>query len=159
MRNALAKVAGSAFGLGYAPIAPGTVASAAAAIIYFFIPALHNPLVLMPVILATTALGVWAGGMMEEEYGEDPSQAVIDEVAGQWLALAFLPATPLVVLLAFVLFRLFDILKPGPVDSAQRLPGGWGIMSDDVLAGIFANVTLRVVMFALPMLPFGWAVW
>jgi phosphatidylglycerophosphatase A len=158
MRKWLARTIGSAFGLGYAPFAPGTVASAAAAVIYFFIRALHNPLVLMPVILVSTALGVWASGVMEEEYGEDPSQAVIDEVAGQWLALAFLPATPLVVLLAFVLFRFFDILKPGPIDSAQRLPGGWGIMTDDVLAGIFANVTLRVVMFALPMLPFGWAV-
>jgi phosphatidylglycerophosphatase A len=158
MRKWLARTIGSAFGLGYAPFAPGTVASAAAAVIYFFIPALHNPLMLIPVILVSTALGVWSSGVMEEEYGEDPSQAVIDEVAGQWLALAFLPATPLVVLLAFVLFRFFDILKPGPIDSAQRLPGGWGIMTDDVLAGIFANVTLRVVMFALPMLPFGWAV-
>jgi phosphatidylglycerophosphatase A len=158
MRKWLARVAGSAFGLGYAPFAPGTVASAAAAVIYFFIPALHNPLVLMPVILVSAALGVWASGVMEEEYGEDPSQAVIDEVAGQWLTLAFLPATPLAVLLGFALFRFFDILKPGPVDSAQRLPGGWGIMADDVLAGIFANVTLRVVMFALPMLPYGWMV-
>ncbi|MBN1929560.1 MAG: phosphatidylglycerophosphatase A [Chlorobiaceae bacterium] len=155
MRQLFAKIAGSAFGLGYAPFAPGTVASAAAALAYFFIPALHDPLVLLPLIVATTALGVWSSSVMEEEYGEDPSQAVIDEVAGQWLALAFLPVTPFVVLLGFVLFRVFDILKPGPVDSAQRLPSGWGIMSDDVLAGIFANVTLRVLMFALPMLPFG----
>lgn len=155
MRQALAKILGSAFGLGYAPFAPGTVGSAGAALAYFFIPALHDPLVLMPLIVVTTALGVWASGVMEEEYGEDPSQAVIDEVAGQWLALAFLPATPLAVLLGFALFRLFDILKPGPVDSLQNLPAGWGIMADDVLAGIFANVTLRVVMLVLPMLPFG----
>ena len=158
MRQALAKILGSAFGLGYAPFAPGTVGSAGAALAYFFIPALHNPLVLMPLILATTALGVWASSVMEEEYGEDPSQAVIDEVAGQWLALAFLPATPFVVLQGFIFFRLFDILKPGPVDSLQNLPGGWGIMADDVLAGIFANVTLRVVLVVLPMLPFGLAV-
>ena len=158
MRQALAKIFGSAFGLGYAPFAPGTVGSAGAALAYFFIPALHNPLVLMPLILVTTALGVWASSVMEEEYGEDPSQAVIDEVAGQWLAFAFLPVTPFVVLLGFIFFRIFDILKPGPVDSLQNLPGGWGIMADDVLAGIFANVTLRIVMVVLPMLPYDWMV-
>ena len=158
MRAILAKITGSAFGLGYASFAPGTVGSAGAALAYFFIPALHNPLVLMPIILATIALGVWASGVMEEEYGEDPSQAVIDEVAGQWLALAFLPVTPFVVLLGFIFFRLFDILKPGPVDSLQNLPGGWGIMADDVLAGIFANVTLRIMMVVLPMLPYDWMV-
>jgi phosphatidylglycerophosphatase A len=92
---------------------------------------------------------------MEEEYGEDPSQAVIDEVAGQWIALFAIPASPLAVLLAFILFRIFDILKPGLVDRAQRLPGGWGIMADDVLAGVFANLSLRAMMLALPMLPFG----
>jgi len=158
VRAILAKITGSAFGLGYASFAPGTVGSAGAALAYFFIPALHNPLVLMPIILATIALGVWASGVMEEEYGEDPSQAVIDEVAGQWLALAFLPVTPFVVLLGFIFFRLFDILKPGPVDSLQNLPGGWGIMADDVLAGIFANVTLRIMMVVLPMLPYDWMV-
>jgi len=158
MRQALAKILGSAFGLGYAPFVPGTVGSAGAALAYFFIPVLHNPLVLMPIILVTIALGVWASGVMEEEYGEDPSQAVIDEVAGQWLALAFLPVTPFVVLLGFIFFRLFDILKPGPVDSLQNLPGGWGIMADDVLAGIFANVTLRIMMVVLPMLPYDWMV-
>ncbi len=157
MRQALAKILGSAFGLGYAPFAPGTVGSAGAALAYFFIPALHDPLVLMPIMFVTTALGVWASGVMEEQYGQDPSQAVIDEVVGQWLALAFLPSAPFVVLLGFALFRLFDILKPGPVDSLQNLPGGWGIMADDVLAGIFANVTLRVVLLVLSMLPFGLA--
>jgi phosphatidylglycerophosphatase A len=95
---------------------------------------------------------------MEKEYGEDPSQAVIDEVAGQWISLLFIPFSPLTVLLSFILFRLFDVLKPGPVDWAQRLPGGWGIMSDDVLAGIFANLSLQLVLLALPMLPFGVAV-
>ncbi|NTW54475.1 MAG: phosphatidylglycerophosphatase A [Chlorobaculum sp.] len=155
MLKVLAKVIGSAFGLGYAPVAPGTVASAAAALVYLYVPVIREPLWFAPLIALSVALGVWSGGMMEDDYGEDPSQAVIDEVAGQWLALLFIPASPLAVLLAFILFRLFDILKPGPVDWAQRLPGGWGIMSDDVLAGVFANLSLRLVMIALPMLPFG----
>ncbi len=155
MRKWTARVIGSAFGLGYAPLAPGTVGSAGAALVYLYLPAIREPLVHVPMILLSVALGVWAGGVMEEEYGEDPSQAVIDEVAGQWIALLFIPFSPITVLLAFILFRLFDILKPGPVDWAQRLPGGWGIMTDDVLAGIFANVTLRAIMLVLPMLPFG----
>ena len=154
MEKAFARAIGSAFGLGYAPVAPGTVASAAAALLYLYVPAIRELVWLVPMILLAVALGVWAGGMMELEYGEDPSQAVIDEVAGQWIALLFIPFSPLAVLLAFILFRLFDILKPGPVDWAQRLPGGWGIMSDDVLAGVFANLSLRLIMLALPMMPF-----
>jgi phosphatidylglycerophosphatase A len=155
MQKWLSRVIGSAFGLGYAPFAPGTVASAAAALLYFYLPAMREPVLLVSLITLSVALGVWSGGMMEDDYGEDPSQAVIDEVAGQWIALLFIPASPLAVLLAFILFRLFDILKPGPVDWAQRLPGGWGIMSDDVLAGVFANLSLRAVMLALPMTAFG----
>jgi len=80
---------------------------------------------------------------------------VIDEVAGQWISLFAIPFSPLAVLLAFIFFRLFDVLKPGIVDRAQHLPGGWGIMADDVLAGILANLLLRLVMLALPMLPYG----
>jgi len=157
MERWLGRIFGSAFGLGYAPVAPGTVASAAAALLYLYVPAVREPVWLVPMILLSVALGVWSGGVMEKEYGEDPSQAVIDEVAGQLIALAFLPVTPFVVLLAFIFFRLFDILKPGLVDHAQRLPGGWGIMADDVLAGIFANLSLQLVIVVLPMLPFGWS--
>ena len=155
MRKWSARAIGSALGLGYTPFAPGTFASGAAALLYLYVPAIRELVWLVPMILLSVALGVWAGGVMEEEYGEDPSQAVIDEVAGQWIALLFIPFSPLTVLLAFILFRLFDVLKPGPVDWAQRLPGGWGIMSDDVLAGVFANLLLRALMLALPMLPFG----
>ena len=86
---------------------------------------------------------------MEEEYGDDPSIVTIDELAGQWLALAALPADMLPVLLSFAFFRLFDIAKPGPVNTVQRLPGGWGIMADDVLAGFFANLSVRGVLALL----------
>ncbi|NTU52606.1 MAG: phosphatidylglycerophosphatase A [Chlorobiaceae bacterium] len=155
MRKNLAKAFGSVFGIGYLQFAPGTYASAFAALLYFFIPACREISWLLALILLSVVVGVWAGGVMEEEYGEDPSQTVIDELAGQWLALVAIPASPLAVLLSFILFRFFDILKPGLVDRAQRLPGGWGIMADDVLAGIFANLSLRLLMLFLPMLPFG----
>ena len=155
MRKWTARVLGSAFGLGYAPLAPGTVGSAGAALLYLYLPAIRELIWLVPMILFSAAIGVWASGVMEEEYGEDPSQAVIDEVAGQWIALLFIPFSPLTVLLAFILFRLFDVLKPGPVDWAQRLPGGWGIMADDVLAGIFANLSLQLLILVFPMLALG----
>lgn len=155
MERTLARVIGSSLGIGYIPLAPGTFASAAAAVLYFYIPALSGFFLFVPLILLSVVFGVWAGGVMEHEYGEDPSQAVIDEVAGQWIALLALPVSPVVVFLSFLFFRFFDILKPGPVDSAQRLPGGWGIMADDVLAGIFANLSVRLVIVVLPLLPFG----
>ncbi|NTU58098.1 MAG: phosphatidylglycerophosphatase A [Chlorobiaceae bacterium] len=157
MARGLAKTVGSAFGIGYLPFAPGTFASLAAALVYFFVPVTQHLQLLLPLIALSIALGVWSGGVMEGEYGQDPSSVVIDEVAGQWLALLALPANPLVVALSFVLFRVFDILKPGPVDRAQRLPGGWGIMADDVLAGIFANLSLRALMLLLPLLPYGFS--
>jgi phosphatidylglycerophosphatase A len=155
MARGVAKAVGSVLGIGFLPFAPGTFASLAAALFYFFIPASQNLQLLLPLIVLSTLLGVWAGGVMEEEFGQDPSSAVIDEVAGQWIALVALPGHPLVVLFSFILFRVFDILKPGPVDRAQRLPGGWGIMADDVLAGILANLSLRVIMAVLPLFPYG----
>ncbi|NTV02051.1 MAG: phosphatidylglycerophosphatase A [Chlorobiaceae bacterium] len=155
MRRFVAKAAGSVLGVGYIPFAPGTFGSLVAALAYFVFPAIAPLQWLVPLIVVTSVLGVWAGGVMEEEYGEDPSAVVIDELAGQWLALAALPATPVVVLLSFLLFRFYDIVKPGLVDKAQSLPGGWGIMVDDLLAGLLANVTVRIVMLALPFLSPG----
>ncbi len=151
MKLRVAQILSTFFGIGYFPIAPGTVTSAAAALLYFFIPALHSPLLLFSLIAFSTFAGVWAGGVMEEHFGNDPSIVTIDEVAGQWLALAFMPEGWLPLLLSFALFRFFDIAKPGAVDAAQRLPGGWGIMADDLLAGLFANLSTRAVLGLLAM--------
>jgi phosphatidylglycerophosphatase A len=155
MTRLIAKTFGSVFGIGYLPFAPGTFGSLAAALAYLFFPALAHLGIFMPLILLTSVLGVWAGGVMEKEYGKDPSQAVIDELAGQWLALAALPAAPVAVLLSFGFFRLYDIWKPGPIDRAQHLPGGWGIMVDDLLAGLLANLSVRLLVLLLPFLSPG----
>ncbi|MCX6178124.1 MAG: phosphatidylglycerophosphatase A [Chlorobiales bacterium] len=144
----VAKILSTCFGLGYFPVAPGTVTSIAAVVCYFFIPSLHYTPFLLSLVLLLTAVGIWGGMLMEEKYGSDPSIVTIDELAGQWLALAALPEGLLSVLLSFIFFRFFDIAKPGPVDAAQRFTGGWGIMADDVLAGLFANLCVRGV-FAL----------
>jgi len=135
------------FGIGWIPLAPGTVASAAALPLGWGL-ALLGWQTLTISALATTALGVWACGIHARKVGLfDPSECVLDEVAGQWFALvpiAYLERSwdwrPYA--MAFLLFRLFDILKPWPISAAERLPGGFGVMMDDVLAGFVAAILL-----------------
>ena len=157
MKLLAAKILSTCFGIGLFPVAPGTVTSVVAVIAYVFIPALHSTLLLLSLVLIALVVGRWTGRIMEEEYGNDPSIVTIDELAGQWLALAALPAGVVPVLLSLAFFRLFDIAKPGPVNSAQRLPGGFGIMADDLLAGFFANLSVRGVLALLTLfhLPFS----
>jgi len=81
---------------------------------------------------------------------EDPGIVVVDEVVGMWTSLLFLPFTPVTAALGFVLFRIFDVVKPYPARDLEALPGGWGIMSDDLMAGVYANLALRVVMLVWP---------
>ncbi|NTU96251.1 MAG: phosphatidylglycerophosphatase A [Chlorobiaceae bacterium] len=152
MKFFAARVLGTCFGAGYFPWAPGTFTSLIAVLFCFFFPRVLE-LQVIPVMIAVACIaGVWSGGVMEEHVGSDPSIVTIDELAGQWLALVALPAGIFPLALAFVFFRLFDILKPGPVDAAQRLPGGWGIMADDVLAGLLANISVQCVLALLPLL-------
>ena len=146
--NSFARVIASGFGSGYAPKAPGTVGSLAALLIGIGLlesPVWGLPLaILLSLIAGLLAIGP-AGGT------EDPGWVVIDEFAGQWIALLPLAhATPLGLLLAFALFRLFDITKPGPIGWADRMGGAFGVMADDVLAGGLAAVVLWALMFWQP---------
>ena len=151
MKLRAANLLSTCFGIGYFPVAPGTVTSMVAVLCYFFIPVLHNPLLLLFLVLLCSGAGIWAGGVMEDYYGEDPSVVTIDELAGQWLALVFLPEGIVPMALSLLFFRFFDIAKPGPVDALQRLPGGWGIMLDDLLAGFFANISVWVLLLLLSL--------
>ena len=151
MKLRAAQILSTCFGIGYFPLAPGTVTSIVAVLGYYFFPVLHNPLLLLFLVLLCSGAGIWAGGVMEEHYGEDPSIVTIDELAGQWLALVFLPEGLVPLALSLLLFRFFDIAKPGPVDAAQRLPGGWGIMVDDLLAGLFANLSVWGLLLLLSL--------
>lgn len=137
------------FGTGRLQPAPGTWGSAAAAIMALPVLALAGPdagrLVLLAGLLAVTWAGVACANAAARHFGvADPPEVVIDEVAGVWLALLVMPGhllgQPLAaVAAAFVLFRVFDIAKPWPVTWCERLPGGWGIMTDDLAAGLFAG--------------------
>lgn len=148
----------TAGGVGFLRPAPGTWGSAAAVLvampwIMLAPPALVSVGLLVGIVLAS-GLGVWSAGVVGRWTGiSDPGQVVIDEVAGVWATLACIPpavavASPFAAaILAFVLFRFFDIVKPWPVAALERLPRGWGVMADDlaagVLAGILAGAALR----------------
>ena len=96
--------------------------------------------------------GTWAAHRAESFYGHDSHRVVIDEVAGSLIAIAFLPHNVAIAVVAFLLFRLFDIVKPPPIYQIQSLPGGFGVMADDVVAAIAANVVARLITLVAPAL-------
>jgi phosphatidylglycerophosphatase A len=132
------------FGIGKLPMAPGTWASIAAAPLFWLI--LDKPLWLFGTVLAVIYfVGVLTSGLHEKQIGQkDPSSAVIDEVLGVGVAMFSIPNQWPFVVMAVVLFRLFDIWKPYPIRRLEQLPGGWGIMTDDLLAGIYALVWVQI---------------
>lgn len=139
--------------LGYGPIAPGTWGSLGCAVLlWFFAPEPHSltgglALAALLSILAFIALAVWTSDRAERSFGHDSSRIVIDEFAGFVLAVAFLPKSLLLYVVAFVLFRAFDIVKPFPARRLESLPGGVGIVMDDVVAGLYTNLLLRLMLF------------
>ncbi|HEY7609374.1 MAG TPA: phosphatidylglycerophosphatase A [Alphaproteobacteria bacterium] len=142
------------FGAGRFPAAPGTFGSIAAlpfGIALLQIPAPFGRLVLLLAVSGALALGIWASGLYcDAAERPDASEIVIDEVAGQWLALVFAEAdNPWHFFAAFLLFRFFDIVKPWPASWAQdHLPRGWGVMMDDIIAGLYAAAVLYAGIWA-----------
>lgn len=135
---------------GYSPIAPGTAGSLVAALAFLpfdgYLPSPWSWFTAITLILAV--VGVWSAGRMADQHHPDPSEVVIDEVVGMMVTLAYLPWSFISIGLGFLLFRVFDIIKPPPARQLERLPGGWGIVMDDVVAGIYANLALRLILFA-----------
>jgi phosphatidylglycerophosphatase A len=155
------------FYTGYVPWASGTFGSLAG-LLLFLIPGAAGGGVLPLLIAVGFAVGVYTAGRVAEEEGNvltktaaaakamfqpgdhahaDPSIVVIDEIVGMWISLAWIAPRPAALVTAFILFRLFDVLKPQPARSIEKLPGGWGIMLDDVVAGVYANAGTRAVLF------------
>jgi phosphatidylglycerophosphatase A len=128
-------------GVGHAPFAPGTVASALTALALGVVSPAWPALVIS--IVVVVVIGTWASQDAERSLGKkDPGAIVIDEVAGMALSVLTLPLTPGVLVAGFVLFRVFDIVKPYPANALQRLPGGVGVMIDDLVAGLYALLLL-----------------
>ncbi len=147
----LARIIGTGLGSGYSPLAPGTAGSAVGVLLYWPL-ASRGPWTTLLATALASALGVWAAGRVAREVGrEDPGLVVVDEIAGQWVSLLFLPWSPGVAVLAFFAFRAMDIVKPWPARQLEALPGGWGIMADDLMAGAYANLLVRVALLLWPL--------
>ncbi len=131
-------------GLGNAVrIAPGTIASFVVVLLAWGLAASAGQVSVIAAAIVTSLVGIWAAERYVHESGKtDPSECVIDEVAGQFIACAFAPRTVLAYTLAFILFRTLDILKPWPINAAERLPGGVGVMADDIVAGLIAGLVI-----------------
>lgn len=143
------------FGLGYLPGPTGTYGSLLGLLLYWLaIPYLSDSwktvlaaiFFFLAVISSTRAAGRFQR--------QDPGQVVCDEICGQWISLLYLPGSWRTLLAGFLLFRFFDIVKPFPARRLEHLPGGWGIVADDVMAGLYANISLHLLLYfkAIPWL-------
>jgi phosphatidylglycerophosphatase A len=146
----IAVVIASAAGLGYAPIAPGTFGSAAGVVIYL-LTSNWSWQAQAGIALAVTAVGVWASHIAAVHFGRsDPSQVVVDEVAGQLVTMLGTGAGWKGALIGFFLFRAFDIVKPWPANKLEQLHGGWGIMADDIMAAVYSCAILHAIIWLVP---------
>ena len=147
----LARLISTVAYIGYLPIAPGTWGSAAGLAVYAAVRVTAGPMAELAVVVGLLAVGVWSATVTGHEMGdEDPGPVVIDKVVGMLVTLLWLPVGLTGAVVGFFLFRLFDIVKPFPARQFERLPGGWGVMFDDVMAGIYGNLALRLLMLAVP---------
>ncbi len=143
--NKLVKTLATFFGLGYLPIMPGTFSSLIGVLIFF--SSHGNNLFLVLLAAVFILLGFLVSGRAEKIFGaKDPPCIVIDEISGMLLSLVFLPYDIKIIVVAFLLFRLFDILKPFPINKIQGLGGGLGVMADDLIAGFYTNIILQVAL-------------
>ena len=131
-------------GAGYSPVAPGTAGSLVAVAVLWLVP--FSRLELIVYFIVVTLVGTWAAHRAEALLGgKDPGAIVVDEVAGMTLSVLALPLTPAVLAVAFVLFRVFDVVKPPPARGSQSLRGGVGVMVDDLIAGLYALAVVGVL--------------
>jgi phosphatidylglycerophosphatase A len=140
------------FGSGFLPIAPGSWASLAALPCAALLVWLGGPVLVLAAGAALFVIGMWASdAYMDAVKVHDPPAIVVDEVVGQWLTLALVPVDPVVYAIGFLLFRVFDVLKPWPANFVDRtVTGGFGVMLDDVVAGIYAGAALWLIVPWLP---------
>lgn len=151
--TSIAKFFATGFGSGYFPVGPGTAGSVLASLLIYIaytqtaVQMDSMALILVIATVLSTLIGIWACGVLEKEWGEDPSRVVIDEIAGIFIAFIWIPFSIPNLLISLVLFRIFDIWKPLWIRKAEEMHGGFGVMADDLLAGIVANVILQVLIY------------
>jgi phosphatidylglycerophosphatase A len=140
--------------LGYVPVAPGTFGSAAGLAVFAAVRWSGSPALELAVIVLLFTVGVWSASAAEKHFGGvDPAPVILDEVVGMLITLAFIPVTVTGAIVGFLLFRLFDVVKPWPANRLEGLHGGLGVMADDAMAGVYGNVAMRLLVVVLPA---GW---
>lgn len=137
------KAIGSGLFSGFFPFAPGTIGSVFAVVI-FLIPGFENYYIIVPSIIISFIIGIPLGNYFEEIYSKDPQQFTLDEFTGMWIALLATPKSIELILLTFVVWRILDIYKPFPANKAEKLNGGWGIMLDDVVSGMYSLIFIII---------------
>jgi phosphatidylglycerophosphatase A len=136
----------TALGVGYAPVAPGTFGSAAGLVLWAVLPT--SAVVQVSAIVLLFVAGSWSGSVAERHFGRtDPGQVVADEVMGMLITLFLNPVNWTGAIVGFVLFRIADIIKPFPANRLERLHGGVGVMADDAMAAVYANLVLRAIIW------------
>ncbi len=140
------QIIASCFGIGYLK-GGGTIAAMAICVLWYFAFLHTNSYLPLLATLCTLLVGIWSGNVVDAVWGKDSSKVVIDEVAGMCIALLFVPISVVNVLIALFLFRFFDIVKPLYIRKLEALPKGWGVMMDDVVAGLYANVLINVFVY------------
>jgi phosphatidylglycerophosphatase A len=149
--NAIAMVVATAGYVGYFPIASGTAGSLAGLVVFALVRWVGEPAFELVTIAVVLVLGIWSASVAERTLNmKDPGPVVIDEVLGMLITLALLPLSVTGVIVGFVLFRIFDVIKPFPAGRLEALHGGMGIMLDDAVAGLYAYVSLRVLVTLAP---------
>ena len=140
--------------LGYVPVAPGTFGSAAGLLVYAAVRWSGSPVLELAVIVLLFAIGVWSSSVAERHFGGvDPAPVILDEVVGMLITLALIPVNLPGAIVGFLLFRLFDVVKPWPANRLEALHGGLGIMADDAMAAVYGNVAMRLLVMLAPT---GW---
>jgi phosphatidylglycerophosphatase A len=149
--NRLALSIATCAGIGRVPFAPGTFGSIPGVILALGLHALGNPWIEAAVIVLVGVVGVWAATEAEKAFAlTDPGPVVIDEVLGMLVTVAFMPVSGLGMFIGFLVFRVCDVIKPFPARSMEKLPGGWGVMGDDLLAGVWGLAIMHALAWAVP---------
>ena len=144
--NKIAEITSTVFYIGRLPLAPGTFCSFIAFLAWFYLRFYIEGVFILYASLILFFVGVAVSTIHSEVIKkEDPSEIVIDEWVGQWITFTFIPVNLSNFVIGLVLFRFFDIIKPFPIKSAEKLTGGWGIMMDDVVAGIMSFIILYIL--------------
>jgi phosphatidylglycerophosphatase A len=137
--------------VGYAPVAPGTFGSAIGLAVFYLVRHQRSTTVEVAAIVVLAAVGLWSATEAEHHFGGiDPGPVVIDEVIGMLITLAFIPVNMAGAIVAFFIFRLLDVVKPWPARRLEHLPGGFGVVLDDMMAGVYGNIVMWGLVTLLP---------